>query len=118
MPRIRAKRKKKVIAEDHRPPTACPDCGGLTTGGGLCTLCVKAQQAAVELEVNPPPPAPPPEPVPEPPKGIGPHPGCFRCGVEGRGMICGPCASVLFNLPGRNGDVKLVYPKPCGLTGW
>ena len=113
------RKKRKASQEVHQPPTKCVDCGAMTVGGGLCGSCVKAHSAAVEAEVNPaPPPAPPPEPVVEPPRGRGAPPGCFRCGVEGRGMVCGPCASVLFNLPDRDGEVKLVYPKPCGLTGW
>ena len=124
MPRIRAKRKKKAIAEAYQLPTTCPDCGGLTTGGGLCGSCVKAMQAAVELEVNPPPSTPPPEPEPEPTPEkttvfIGAPPGCFRCGVEGHGKVCAGCASTLFGLPLREGDVNIRYPKPCNrTTGW
>jgi len=75
----------------------------------------KAEEKRIEAARNPPPP---PEPVPEPPKGIGPPKGCFRCGVEGRGRsvaVAGTCSSTCRIV---TGDVKLVYPKPCGLTGW
>jgi len=125
MVRQRAKRKKKVSPEVHQPPTVCVDCGAMTVGGGLCTSCVKSIQAAVEAEVNPAPAAPPsPAPEPEPPPEktnvfICAPAGCYRCGVEGHGKVCAGCASTLFGLPLREGDVKLVYPTPCNrTTGW
>jgi hypothetical protein len=113
------KRKRKVATEPTRPEW-CSSCGRVTaTPGGVCVPCTLRDRAEEAAAAAPPPPPPAPEPPPvKRPVFIGAHPGCFRCGRLGVGMLCGSCGAELFGLPRREGDPVIRFPRNLTIAGY
>ncbi len=118
----RRNRKKAIPEAEHLRPSTCTDCGRPTTGGGACSACVQRIRAGAEAEANPrPPELHPPEPEPPPEAKtvfLGAPKGCFRCGCEGQGMVCGGCSAELFGLPRREGDPVIKFPRNLSNCGY